>query len=344
MYKVLLIGLGNAGLFYEFDPKRRKPASHYGGIKAFPDELTLVGVCDIDKSKKFFLKKKGIDLPFFEDYKEAIDSLKPDIVTIASWTKTHEEIFTYSLKKGVKGIILEKPIARNLKEADRMKVLWEKKKIPVVVNHERRWDTRYEFLKESLYNGRIGVVKTVYGRVLLGKIPKKFHSLFLDLEGGGPLLHDGTHMVDILFFLFEDFEIKDVFIEREGKLEKRVIALLYEKSNEIPIFIEIGGERDYFHFSVEVEGTKGKIVVGNGISELYEIKESRLYTGFKDLVKVPFPFNELGKTRAFDGPYYEILKALYRKESVNSDFSDGYRALKLIEELYKVGGMRKGDL
>lgn len=333
-----MIGLGNAGLFYEFDPKRRKPASHYGGIKAFPDELKLVGVCDIDKSKKLFLKEKGINLPFFENYKEAIDSLRPDIVTIASWTKTHEEIFTYSLEEGVKGIILEKPIARNLKEADRMKALWEKNKIPVVVNHERRWDARYEFLKKAMDRGRIGKIKTVYGKVLLGKIPEKYHSMFLELEGGGHLLHDGTHLIDILFYLFKEFEIKDVFIDKEGEMEKRVIALLYEKSGGIPIFIEIGGERDYFHFSIEVEGTRGKIIVGNGISELYEIKESKLYTGFKDLVKIKFPFSELEKTRAFDGAYHEILKALNRNKSVNSSLSEGYRALKLIEDIYNLGG------
>ena len=335
MFKVLLIGLGNAGINYEFDPKRRKPASHYGGIKASPEKLSLVGICDIDKSKKDFLREKGINLPFFDDYKEAIEKLKPDIVTIASWTKTHKDIFIFSLKKGVKGIILEKPIARNLKEADEMIRHWYKYKIPVVVNHERRWDARYEFLKKSLEEKRLGNIKTVYGKVLLGKIPKKFHSLFLDLEGGGPLLHDGTHLIDILLYLFGELEIKDIIIEKEGIIEDRVIALLISKKDKIPILIEVGGERDYFHFSIEVEGSRGKIAVGNGISEFYKIQESRLYTGFNDLVKIKFPFDELGKTMAFDGPYFELIRALEKSESPKSNILDGYNALALIERIYR---------
>ncbi len=335
MYKVFLIGLGNAGLLYEFDPKRKKPASHYGGILSFPEQLKLSGVCDINPQKKQIFEKIGIDIPFFENYKKGIEEVNPDIITIASWTNTHKEIFLYALKRGVKGIVLEKPIAKNLKDADEMLEAWENYKIPVIVNHERRWDSRYVFLKKVIDEEQIGKIKTVYGRVLLGKIPEEYEEEILKIEGGGPLLHDGTHLIDIFHYLFGKLKIEYVSIEKSSKLENRVIALLYSESNKIPIFMEAGGERNYFHFSVEVEGTRGKIIVGNGISEIYETQESRLYSGFYDLIKVKFPFEKLAKSRAFDGPYYEIIKAIEENNPTPySGFLDGYYSLKVIEEIY----------
>ena len=334
MYKVLLIGVGNAGLLYEFDPKRKKPASHYGGIKAFPGELHLSAVCDIDKDKGQFLKEKKVNVPYYVDYKKAIREIKPDIITIASWTKTHKDIFIYALENGVKGIVLEKPIARNSEEGKEMVSKWEEYKIPVVVNHERRWDAKYILAKQIIEREEIGEIKAIYGRVLLGSIPRAYQKLMLELEGGGPLIHDGTHLIDLLLYFFEDFEIKDVYMEKEGLLETRVIALFFVKNRNIPIFIEIGGEREYFHFSIEIEGRKGKLIVGNGIKELYMAEESTLYSGFNDLKKVKFPLERLGNNMTFDGPYFEILKALKEKKQPFSNLMDGYKALRKIEEIY----------
>ncbi len=334
MYKVLLIGAGNAGLLYEFDPKRKKPASHYGGILSFPEKLQLSAVCDIDKGKEKFLKEKNINVPFYFDYKKAIEEIKPDIITIASWTKTHKDIFIHALENGVKGIVLEKPIARNLKEGKKMIDRWKEHKIPVVVNHERRWDAKYTLAKQIIEKGEIGKIKAIYGKVLLGSIPRDFQKLMLDLEGGGPLIHDGTHLIDLLLYFFKDFEIKDVYIEKDGILETRVIALFFVKNEYIPIFVEIGGERDYFHFSIEIEGSRGKLIVGNGIKELYIAEESTLYSGFNDLKKIRFPLERLRNNMTFNGPYFEILKALKEKKQPFSNLIDGYKALQKIEEIY----------
>ena len=129
MYSVLLIGAGRSGALFEKDPLREKPASHIGAILKLKESLKLIGVCDIDKSLKEEIKDISGEISFFTDYKKALKILKPDIVVISTWTNTHKDIFIKTIESQVKGIILEKPVARNMEEAEEMLSFWEKRKM-----------------------------------------------------------------------------------------------------------------------------------------------------------------------------------------------------------------------
>ncbi len=336
MYSVLLIGAGRSGALFEKDPLRVKPASHLGAILKLKKELKLVGVCDINEDIKENIKDIIGDIPFFTDYKKAIKKIKPDIIVISSWTSTHKDIFQYAIKNNVKGIVIEKPVAKNMEEAKQMLSIWEENgKIPVVVNHERRWDRKYIIAKRLINKGYIGKIKTVYGKVLLGSIPPEYEKNIIKIEGGGPLLHDGTHLFDILYYYFDRLDIKQINCEKGNLIEKTVTGILTANDN-IPVFFEIGGEREYFHFIIEIEGAKGVIKVGNGISELYIAEKSKRYTGFKDLVAENFPMDIEKNIPGFLGPYVEIIDSLSKNRLPNSSLYDGIRTLMLIYKIYEL--------
>ncbi len=333
MYSVLLIGAGRSGVLFEKDPLRVKPASHLGAILKFKNRLKLIGVCDIDKSLKNDIIDIAGDIDFYTDYKTALKSLKPDIAVISTWTNTHKDIFIEAINSGVKGVVLEKPVAKNIKEAEEMLSVWKKRKIPVVVNHERRWDRKYIIAKRLIMEGYIGKIKTVYGKVLLGNISEKYEKQILEIEGGGPLIHDGTHLIDLFYYFFGELNIRDIRIKKGKFIEKTVIGLLMTQHN-IPVIFEVGGEREYFHFIIEIEGTKGVIKVGNGIKELYISENSKRYSGFKDLIPKKFPLELIKDIPGFLGPYIEILNSLDNNRLPNSSLYDGIKTLKLIYSIY----------
>jgi predicted dehydrogenase len=167
-----------------------------------------------------------------------------------------------------------------------------------------------------------------------------------ELEGGGGLLHDGTHLIDLLFFLFGGpIAVKSVAARWKCGIDSQVTALL-TGPGRLPIIIETGGERGFFEFRLEIEGRQGMIRVGNSVAELWGVAESSLYSGFTDLVRRdPWP-TELSPAEngpwGFAGPFGELDRAMkIGNVSPLSSLADGVAALELIHRIYRAGQPRK---
>ncbi len=338
--KTLLIGCGNAGVLHEFDELRNKPASLIGGMLKYP-KYKLIGLCDIKEERAKKAKDKfATQAKIFKEYKKALKELLPEIIIISTWTNSHKDIFINSLKtESVKGIILEKPIAINLQEAEEMYKEWKKRPIPVVVNHVRRWDKKYMYIPNFLKDKVLGELKSVHASVLLGSIPQEWEEEFLKLEGGGTMFHDGTHMIDILLFIFKELKLLKSLVKRGKLIDKSTVAFLLTPQ-DVPIFLEVGGEREYFHFSLSLNCSKGTYKCGNGILEWSEKEKSKLYKGYNDLIIKETPkdlFKNYHQNLTYSGPFYELLEALENKKNyISQSFQDGYKGIKIMSEILKV--------
>ncbi len=329
--EISLIGCGRIGFLLENDRLRNKPCTHFGG--ASTARLKITSACDLNEAR---LHEFGITAgltrdSLFSNYRELFAARRPKMVIISTWTDTHAEIALEAVKSGARILILEKPAAHSLALADRIRTESEKHGCRVIVNHERRFDGRYRKVLEMVSSGLIGEIKTVNARMLTG--PYRGSSEIT--EGGGPLLHDGTHLVDIIRFFFgEIIEVRGEFtrLSRSSGFEDSASAWLKSKSG-INIFLEAGGGRKYFQFELEIWGSEGKIIIGNGCNRLFIKKKSALYTGFNDLVEVKFPAYK--NINCFSGLYRSaanILKGIDEPEI--SSIDDGYKALEIVHAVY----------
>jgi predicted dehydrogenase len=344
-YKIALIGCGRVGVWLEDDPLRVKPASHLGGIKKIIDNqevkkgLELVAICDINNERLLRCRDrwkpyiKGDNL--YPDYKELICKEKPDIIIIATWTSSHRDIAVYAAQNGIKGIVLEKPAAGTLTQAREIVNMCKHNNIKLVVNHERRWGPLYRKTKEIVENKTLGQLKLIYGNVLSRSAPRGAWQDVLKEVGGGPLLHDGTHLIDMVRYFIGDIDTVNGYVNREDPavgVETTATALLGTK-NGVTVFIEAGGMRDYFNFEMDLQFERGRIKVGNGIQEYFVCENSRRYTGFKDLVPASFP--ELpADTDPFTGAISEVIKAMEEDSEPQSSGIDGFKAMEVIFAIY----------
>ena len=178
--------------------------------------------------------------------------------------------------------------------------------------------------------GVIGEVRTVHGSILTGG----YRGTSSADQGGGPLLHDGTHLVDMLRFLFGEIATVQGEFRRAGRrtgFEDGACAWL-KTAGGVDIFLEAGGPREYFMFELEISGTLGKIVIGNGYERLYSARPSRYYTGFRDIGEAPFP--AFRRNNCFRELYREAKRARSGRERITSTGPDGYRALEVIHAIY----------
>jgi len=108
----------------------------------------FVGVCDVnEENAKAIAEKNNCD--YFIDWRELLD--KVDAISIVTPTETHCEIACAFLEKGV-NVLVEKPIALTLTEADKMIEIAEKSGAKLMVGHLERFNPAMVALRPHVNN------------------------------------------------------------------------------------------------------------------------------------------------------------------------------------------------
>jgi predicted dehydrogenase len=104
--RVLVVGVGTMG------------ASHGRAYDSI-DGFELAGLCARHIAKRTDLPQRWSNVPRFADYGEALETLKPDVVSINTWPDTHADYAVAAFKAGAH-VFMEKPIAETVKDAKRV--------------------------------------------------------------------------------------------------------------------------------------------------------------------------------------------------------------------------------
>ena len=104
--RVLVVGLGNMGL------------SHAKAYHAL-DGFQIVGLCSRKATSMTTLPDALSSYPRFDDYRDALDQLNPDAVSINTWPGTHADFAVMAFEAGAH-VFLEKPLAETVEEAERV--------------------------------------------------------------------------------------------------------------------------------------------------------------------------------------------------------------------------------
>ncbi|PIQ97734.1 MAG: hypothetical protein COV67_02510 [Nitrospinae bacterium CG11_big_fil_rev_8_21_14_0_20_56_8] len=330
-FKVGIIGCGRIGSLLEEDPLRGKPCTHAGGFSALKNVEIAAG-CDIDPNRLQRFGRRWGTGRLYTDYRKMLGNETLDIVCIATWTHLHAPMVIDAARAGVKGIFCEKPIAVDISEAKKMVRACRRHGVPLLINHERRWDPYYVKARELIQKGKIGELRTIIGNTLSWK-PGKFSKA---RYGGGPLFHDGTHLTDLLLYFGGAVDwVSGYELRSNGKkcIEETACAMLGFK-NGVMGFIEGGGARKYFNFELDIQGSEGRILIGNGGRELFLTRTSKRFTGFHELERANFPLPRKLES-PFAGGARDMVRCIQSGQETRSSGQDGLEALKVIMTVYR---------
>ena len=124
----IVVGLGNIGFQYDLSlPINKFTLSHSRAIKK-NNKLKLIAGVDINKKSRNSFQKK-YNIPVFQSIEKCLDKLKIDLVIISVPTKKQYKVFKILVKKGIKNIICEKPIAFKQHEGKKILDISKKKKL-----------------------------------------------------------------------------------------------------------------------------------------------------------------------------------------------------------------------
>jgi len=122
----------------------------------------LAGVADTDlKMAEEVAKMYGVSA--FSDYESLIEKAELDGVIVSTPTATHARIAESIAKKqdGIRGMLIEKPLASNLKDAQKLADALSKKDIIVQVGHSEIYNPVVERALTLIKEGAIGLPQTI---------------------------------------------------------------------------------------------------------------------------------------------------------------------------------------
>jgi len=127
--------------------------------------------------------------PVYADADEMLRNEKLDIVAICTREMPRHALAMAAIRAGVRGIALEKPMARTVDEAREMVAAARAKGITMVVSHQMRFADEFVAAREAVRRGDIGQV------------------YYLRASSYGQLMEQGPHMVDMVLWLAGEPEV-----------------------------------------------------------------------------------------------------------------------------------------
>lgn len=268
--KTVIIGMGRMGTM------RFEKLQKHGGFE-------ITGICDVAEGN---LSKYSV--PVFTDWQTCLEQCEAEAVFVCTVNSAISDIVCYALKLG-KHVFSEKPPGRNLDDAKRMQtasVIHPDCVLKFGFNH--RYHNSVIEAKALIQSGLIGDVvcaRGVYGKAGSPSFPQEWRNDIL-LSGGGILLDQGIHMLDLLRYFVGDFtDIQcsvDNLVWKEISAEDSAFAIL--KTDDGKLASLHSNALQWRHkFDLDIICTQGYIALNGLITSTQSYGEERMTYYKKDL-------------------------------------------------------------
>lgn len=185
---------------------------------AVNNKLDIVAVCDVvPDHMETLLAKHNLEgdksIKRYTDYKKMLEENRDiQLVAIATESGIHAEIALYTIDKGI-NVIIEKPMAMSIKDADEIIKRSEERKVTVCACHQNRFNVAVHKMREALEQGRFG--KISHGSIHVRWNRNKDYYDQAPWRGtwaqdGGALMNQCIHGIDLLRWTMGD-EIDEVY-------------------------------------------------------------------------------------------------------------------------------------
>ncbi len=184
---------------------------------AIENHLEIVAVCDLEENRmEEALRKHNLQndmtVKRYTDYRELVQNNEIDFVSIATESGSHAEIALFCMERGVH-VIVEKPMAMSLEDADQMIALAGRKHVKICVCHQNRFNVAVQQLRHAVEGGRFG--RLSHGSVHVRWNRNEGYYTQAPWRGtwaqdGGCLMNQCIHGIDLLRWMFGD-EVDEVY-------------------------------------------------------------------------------------------------------------------------------------
>jgi predicted dehydrogenase len=250
--KIVLIGLGKRG---------RTHLRNLSSIEA----CNVVAVCDENE------KNMSGTIPFFKSYKDMIKKIECDAVIISVPTYYHYKIAKYCLAQN-KHVLLEKPLTIKLSDTIELVKMAKAKKLLLMPGYHLSFDLKMQKARDIIQSGEIGKILMVRGRQSHnwgGKTPFEW-SINKKYSGGGVIIDNASHYVDLFGFLFGGISQVSAFSNNlmfGSSVEDSAVINLKFQSGIIGTIEVSWGDASGRNNGINIWGSKGVLRISESNSQ-----------------------------------------------------------------------------
>jgi predicted dehydrogenase len=183
-YRVLVVGVGDMG------------AAHAKGYSVLPGyDITGFVVAKNTSRAEKIAGELGLSIPIYTDFYKAMQDLKPDVVSINTYTDTHAEFSIHAMKAGCH-IFMEKPIAKDVTQAENVVRVARDTGCKLVIGYILRQHPAWiKFIELAKGLGKPLIMRMNLNQQSFGR-EWELHKTFIDKMP--PLVDCGVHYVDVM--------------------------------------------------------------------------------------------------------------------------------------------------
>lgn len=311
-YKAAVVGLGQAGFSYDLKTTDGIIRTHCGGYAKL-SRTKLDCALDVNKDTlNAFREYYRID-SIYDDLSRMLEERRPEIVSVATPTDSHLEALQHAAEcESVRFIFCEKPLAANLKDAERMVEICRSKGIGLSVNYWMRFSSKYRAVRDFIHSGTIGKVVSVVYTYSKG------------------LFNSGTHALNLMLYYFGEPEwVQGGTVYDVGTGDGNADGMVRFK-NGVTLVLTVNDWREHFTTDMQINGTKGMIrLEQNGsVINIYKTEPNPQFPEFRNLAPADAVL-EFDEDRPMLTALTEIVSIL--DEELENSESPGEAALETVK-------------
>lgn len=218
------------------------------------EEANLVAVSDVSERTLNKVAKK-YDAKGFTDYEDLLKDPEIEVVSVCVPTTFHHDVVMEAIKHG-KHVLVEKPIAFTLKEAEDMIAAAKEAGVILATGHVERFNPAVQKAKELIDNDVIGDIVSASAK-RVGPFPPRIKDV-------GVTIDLAIHDLDVMNYLFDE-DVIQVYGTMNSILEKCEFEdhaeIMINFKNESTGILEVNWLTPYKRRQIEITGTDGIISV-----------------------------------------------------------------------------------
>ena len=319
---------------------------HARAVKTIMD-VELVGIFDLNPLKTLIFSQQYNCKPF-ASADELCDDSKIDIVCICTPSGLHLEPALQVINAG-KNCIIEKPLEITLERCDRIIDAGIKHRVMVAGIFPMRFSKVNIELKKAVEEGR-------FGKLIMGDAYIKWHRTpeyykdvkwrsSMRLSGGGAVMSQGIHSVDLLQWFMGKVEAVSAFSGCLGhtnlEVEDSAVASLRFASGALGVIEASTAINPGFYRKIEILGTNGSVIVEEENIAIWKFDEERdtdqkvreKYSGGHKSgggVSDPRAISDIGHLRQL----LDFIKAIDNGHAPAIDAMEARKAVELVLAIY----------
>lgn len=314
---------------------------HANALFDLPADAVLVGVADARKeSAEKFAARHGVKA--FASVDELLDCPDIDVVNICTPSGFHYEAVLKAAAKG-KNIIVEKPMAITKEQLDAVVEACETYHVLLSSISQNRFTHGVRMAKQAMEDGLLGKLVCADIYMKYNRTQEYYDSSAWRgtkaIDGGGALMNQGIHGVDLLLYLAGD--VKSVYavsktLVRNIEVEDTLSAVLEFKNGATGIIQATTSVYPGYPRRLELNGDKGSIVLNEGNIVRWDIENAAkqdvvIQPEFQSSSSTPTAISTDGHTRQIA----DVINALRTGKKPLIDVYEGRKPVDLILAIYR---------